>query len=255
MPGPTPEYHLDDAGNVRVDFVWGNLAMQPDHGRSADVLYTAGSQNVGWSGTTKYVSDALETGDYYQTLNNLTSRTPADNHVIAALGYSDFPSYIPNYAGDGDAGIEQVVPDLMRKTYAQATYALNKLNFNIRMNFHSPEIQYIESTDKTVRVYAYDPYAWDDSYLVGLRVGDKVFVDTGLYNFADLVTITAINEDGTDSWIEFETATALGLDDFASGNIWAGPDLHNVITVQRFWNLPGAILNENTNIYVRGLDW
>jgi hypothetical protein len=255
MPGPTPEYHLDDLGNVRVDFVWGNLAMQPDHGRSADELYTAGSQNVGWSGTTKYVSDTLQTGDYYQTLNNLTSRTPADNHVIATLGYSDFPSYIPNYAGDEDPGIEQVVPDLLRKTRAQATYALNKLNFNIQMNFHTPEIQYIESTGTTVRVYAYDNAAWGDSYLVGIRVGDKVFVDTGLYSFADLVTITAINEDGTDSWIEFETDTALNLDDFASGNIWAGPELHNVITVQRFWNLPGDIRDENTNIYVRGLDW
>ena len=254
MPGPTPEYHLDDAGNVRVDFVWGNLAMQPDHGRSDATLYAAGSENVGWSGTTTYVSDTLATGDYYQTLNNLTSRTPADNHIIAALGYSDFPSFIPNYAGDEDPGIEQVVPDLLRKTVAQAEYILGSLNFNLRNNFHNPIIGSIVSTDTTVRVFAYDSNAWDDSALVGIRVGDKVWVDNNLQDFgADPVTVTAINEDGDASWIEFETATALNLNDTAAGTIWAGPDLVNVITVQRFWNLPGDIRDENTNIYTRCL--
>lgn len=255
MPGPTPEYHLDDAGNVRVDFVWGNLAMQPDHGRSDATLYAAGSENVGWSGTTRYVSDTLATEDYYQTLNNLTSRTPADNHIIATTGWSDFPAFLPNYAGDGDPGIEQVVPDLVRKTFAQATEALNKINLNLVMNFHSPEVQSIESTDTTVRVYAYDPGSWGDSYLVGLRVGDKVWVDTSVDFGPDSLTITKVVEDGENSYIEFETATALSLDDSYSGNIWAAADLHNVITLQRFWNAPGSIKNENTNIYVRGLDW
>ena len=254
MPGPTPEYHLDDLGNVRVDFVWGNLAMQPDHGRSDSVIYTAGTENVGWSGTTTYISDTLATGDYYQTLNNLTSRTPADNHIIAALGYSDFPSFIPNYAGDEDPGIEQVVPNLLRKTVAQAEYALDVLNFNLRNNYHNPGINYIESTDKTVRVWAYDNDAWDDSSLVGIRVGDKVWVDNSYEDFGQSpVTVTAINEDGEDSWIEFETATALNLDDSAMGTIWAGPDLVDVITVQRFWNMPGDIRDENTNIYTRCL--
>jgi hypothetical protein len=76
-----------------------------------------------------------------------------------------------------------------------------------------------------------------------------------LYNFSDLVTITAVNEDEEDSWFEFETETALELDDTSTGNIWAGPDLERVVTVMRPWNQPGDIKDEGTNIYVRGLDW
>jgi len=34
-------YPVDDAGNPRVDFVWGNMAMQPDQQR--DVI-TSGSE-------------------------------------------------------------------------------------------------------------------------------------------------------------------------------------------------------------------
>ena len=258
MPGPTPEYHLDDAGNVRVDFVWGNMAMQPDHGRDYNEIgFGGGAGDNGWNSTWRYVSDTLQTGAYtnndsVQGLFNINPAIKTD-HSRASLGYSDFPSYIPNYAGDGDAGIEQVVPDLMRKTVAQAEYALNKLNFNLRNNYHNPSINYIESTDKTVRVWAYDNAAWDDSSLVGIRVGDKVWVDNNYQDFGDIITVTAINEDGENSWIEFETADALNLDDNAMGTIWAGPDLVNVITVQRFWNMPGDIRDENTNIYTRCL--
>ena len=262
MSGPTPEYHLDDAGNVRVDFVWGNMAMQPDHGRDGNESYFGGGAgDQGWSTAWLYQSYELEQGDY--TNNNgvrwLFDINPAikTDHSRASRGYSDFPSYIPNYAGDEDPGIEQVVPDLIRKTNAQATYELDKLNLNLAMNYHNPAVQYIESTDKTVRVYAYDTNAygggWDQAYLVGLRAGDKVWVDNNLYSFGDIVTITKVNEDGENSWFEFETATALNLDGSATGTIWAGPDLVNVITVMRPWNQPGDIKNENTNIYVRGL--
>jgi hypothetical protein len=252
---PTPQYHLDDLGNVRVDFVWGNLAMQPDHGRSDATIVPANVQNVGWTQGGVKVSDTLQTGDYYQTLNNLTSRTPADSHTIATTGYSNFPSFLPDYAGDGDAGIEQIVPDLIRKTLAQANYALDMLNLNLFANGHDITIDYIESTGTTVRVYAWDTDRWDDDVaLVGLRVGDKVWVDNNLEDFGDLVTITSLNSDGESSWIEFETATALNLDDSAIGNIWAGPDLTNVITLMRFWNQPGDIKNEGTNIHVRYLN-
>jgi hypothetical protein len=262
MPGPTPEYHLDDAGNVRVDFVWGNMAMQPDHGRTdGTTTFGGGAGDYGWSSTSKHVSDTLQTGDYTNdySVQGLFDINPAikTDHIRASLGYSDFPSYIPNYAGDADPGIEQVVPDLLRKTQAQAIYDLGKLNFNLSMSYHNITINHITSTDTTVRVYCYDTNAAGggsaQAYLVGLRAGDKVSVDTGAYYFADLVTITAVNEDGENSWIEFVTETAINYDDSASGNIYAGPDLVNVITVMRSWNQPGAILNENTNIYVRGL--
>jgi len=258
MPGPTPEYHLDDAGNVRVDFVWGNMAMQPDHSRDGNEFsFGGGAGDIGWNSTLSYDSYELAQGAYtndtaVQALFDINPAIGTD-HSRALLGYSDFPSYIPNYAGDGDPGIEQVVPNLIRMTTAQAEYELNKLNFNLSNNYHNPYIQGITSTDKTVRVYAYDNAASGDSALVGIRVGDKVWVDNNLYNFVDIVTVTAINDDGESSWIEFETATALNLDDNAAGTIYAGPDLVNVITVQRFWNPAGSIKNENTNIYTRCL--
>lgn len=58
---------LDDAGNVRVDHVWGNFPLQPNDARGAAVL------------------------DY-----------ALDNHVIAETGRYGFPSYDSTWVGDGD---------------------------------------------------------------------------------------------------------------------------------------------------------
>jgi hypothetical protein len=235
--------------------------MQPDHGRDGnESTFGGGAGDRGWASTWSYQSYELGQGDYTNNdgVRWLFDINPAigTDHSRASLGYSDFPSYIPNYAGDEDPGIEQVVPNLIRKTVAQAEYDLNALNFNLRNNYHNPNVQYIESTDKTVRVWAYDGAAYGDSPLVGIKPGDKVWVDNNLYDFGGIVTITAVSDNlevNEDSWVEFETATALNLDDYAEGTIYAGPDLVNVITVQRFWNLPGDIRDENTNIYTRCL--
>ena len=253
--------HRDDSGNVQVDFVWGNLPLQPNDDRTDQHISPSNVQNVGWTQGDQYTSDTLRTSDYNVTLNNLSYKVPADSHTIATLGYSNFPGYIPNYAGDGDTGLEAVVPNLIRLTRSQAIYELDKVNLDLRMYYHTPVVNYIESTGTTVRVWAYDTDAagggYAQAYLVGLRAGDKVYVNNNLEPFSDLVTITAVNEDGTDSWIEFEVETAFepALDGEATGNIWAGPELERVITVMRGWNQPGDIKDEGTNIYVRGLDW
>ena len=242
-------------GNVQVDRVWGNIPMQPDDDRTDSYIGIPQVQDVGWSQAFKVTSDNLRTADYNLELNNLEVKAPADSHTIATLGYSNFPAYIENYAGDDDPELEQVVPNLVRKTLAQAAYELDKLNLDLFETGHDIEVQSIVSDGTTVRVYAYDTDPWDNELaLVGLKVGDKVWVDNNLEDFGDLVTITALNADGEDSWIEFETATALNLDDSALGNIWAGPDLVDVITIQRFWNQPGDIKDEGTNIHVRYLN-
>ena len=255
--------HRDDSGNVQVDFVWGNMPLQPNDDRTDQgVSFGGGAGDVSWASTYSYTSDTLRTADYYN--NNAVQdlfdiKVPADSHTIATTGYSNFPGFIPDYAGDGDTGLEAVVPNLLRLTRSQAEYELDKVNLDLRMYYHTPTINYIESTGTTVRVSCYDTDAagggWSQAYLVGLRAGDKVYVDASLYNFSDLVTITNVNEDEEDSWFEFETATALELDDTSTGNIWAGPDLERVVTVMRPWNQPGDIKDEGTNIYVRGLDW
>ena len=211
--------HNDDGGNIQVDFVWGNMPMQPDDVRM----------------------EALD-GDL-------------DNHSTAIYGYSNFPGYIPNYPGDEDSGLEAVVPDIIRKTLTQATVLLDTAHLNNRFNDHYPTVFGLVSTGKTVRVYAYDTNAYGggyaEAYLVGLRPGDKVYVNNNEYNFDGEVTVTAINEDGTDSWFEFETATELNLETSADGTVYAGSNLVNVITVMRGWNQPGDIKNEYTNIYAR----
>jgi hypothetical protein len=254
------------SGNVQVDRVWGNMPMQPNDDRSDQYInFGGGAGDIGWDNTWTYTSDTLRTSPYYNSdsVQELFTILPATgtDHNNVAIGYSNFPGYIPNYAGDEDPGLETVIPDVLRMTIAQATDALDKANLNVRFNLHNPTVQYIESTGKTVRVYAFDENAngggGEQAFLVGLKAGDKVYVDNDYQTFNELVTITKVNEDGEDSWIEFEVAEAFdpALDDYANGTIWAGPDLHNVVTVMRYWNQPGGIVDENVNVYLRGLDW
>ena len=112
-------YPVDDAGNVRVDFVWGNFPLQPDQqrvntGGEGENITTDGNWTVikeTGSSTLAYGWDSLSfpTGDgggeRYQTFE-------WDNHEIATTGYSNYPSFIPDYSGDGDTGLEAVVPNL-----------------------------------------------------------------------------------------------------------------------------------------------
>ena len=65
---------IDDAGNVCVDFVWGNFPMQPNDDR-----------------------DEATQGDLSAT---------GDNHVIAYAGWNGYPLYTPN---DDGAGVGYVV--------------------------------------------------------------------------------------------------------------------------------------------------
>jgi hypothetical protein len=89
----------DSAGNVKVDFVWGNHPMQPNDVRTDGTPVTTvaadADQNYDWNGYTEYPSARLN---------------PAlDNHVIAEAEWNNYPSFTPgagNYkvtaaSGDG----------------------------------------------------------------------------------------------------------------------------------------------------------
>ena len=134
-------------------------------------------------------------------------------------------------------------------------YDLDKVGLNLFAVAHNPDIYGIVSDGTTIRVYAYDGSAYGDSALVGLRAGDKVWIDNSEYDFGDVMTITKVNDDGEDSWIEFEYTEELELDDSATGTVWPGPDLQDVVTVVRYWNEEGDIVNTGRNIYVRALNW
>jgi hypothetical protein len=90
---------LDDAGNVAIDFVWGNLPMQPNDARP-DV-------------TANRLDPAL------------------DNHIIALSGWNGFPLYNPNTAGEDVAGSTDYIltPNVLGLTTALAQDALKDASF------------------------------------------------------------------------------------------------------------------------------
>lgn len=76
----------DSAGNVRVDFVWGNYPMQPNDDRTdgtpvATVAANA-SQNYNWNGYSEYPSARL------------TAAT-TNNHTVAEAEWNNYPSFLP----------------------------------------------------------------------------------------------------------------------------------------------------------------
>jgi hypothetical protein len=99
---------LDDAGNVAVDFVWGNFPLQPNDQRPDT---TAGRLDF-----------AL------------------DNHVIAQVGWNGYPGYAPNTDGsavDSDSPADGIqadeiflkVPTVVGLTTALAVDALKDAGF------------------------------------------------------------------------------------------------------------------------------
>ena len=136
-------YPVDDAGNPRVDFVWGNMAMQPNDQRDVvtagpEPLYPAnGEGNFGWDATFIYpseglyssVTQALSIGDkdgVNASWDSVTYRTvsvPADNHSTALTGYKGFPSFIQGAPYD-DTTPNVVVPNVVGQTEGAATTAL-----------------------------------------------------------------------------------------------------------------------------------
>ena len=85
---------LDTAGEVAIDFVWGNFPIQPNDARP----------------------------------NTATGRLdPAlDNHIIALSGWNGFPQYSPNTTGEDVAGATDyvLVPSVLGFTTALATDAM-----------------------------------------------------------------------------------------------------------------------------------
>ena len=89
---------LDDAGNVVVDFVWGNFPLQPNDQRPDTA--------------TGRLDFAL------------------DNHVIAQTGWNGYPLYVPNTDGEYVSGTPFiVVPNVLGLTTALALDALKDAGY------------------------------------------------------------------------------------------------------------------------------
>ena len=242
-------YPKDDSGQVQVDFVWGNFPLQPDELRGEDTLDPT-----------------------------------LDNHSIAINGWSNYPQFIPNYDGlvqytgnedsalrnddnqndgDADAELEVVVPDFVRMTRMAAGDLASDLGLDLYDFGHNLTVNGVESTGKTVRVFAWDTDYGDwsnasEAALIGLRAGDQVYftgleIDEVPVDFGT-VKVTKVNNDGDASWFEFKVATAPepAYDAAAVGSVWAGPNLVDIVTVQRpNSTAPGDIVNEGRNVNIR----
>jgi hypothetical protein len=140
-------YPLDDNGNIRVDFVWGNVPMQPDEQRTDDNADWNDNYNQpgdrGWTAPSQgATSDTLNT-TYDQGLSvgdkdgandswdDVTERLVVvpSTHDIIKTGYNNYPAYIPDYSGDGDTGLEAVVPNVFSMTDAEARAAIEGAGF------------------------------------------------------------------------------------------------------------------------------
>jgi len=85
---------LDSAGNVVVDFVWGNFPLQPNDVRTAN-----GGSDLNYA---------------------------LDTHDIAETGWNGYPLYTPNTTGSQSGGVDYVlVPSVIGLTTVLATDALN----------------------------------------------------------------------------------------------------------------------------------
>lgn len=138
-------YPLDDNGNIRVDFVWGNVPMQPDEQRTDQNADWVNEHNQpgdrGWSAPSDgATSDTLNsdylnflsvgdqsTDTWWQEVDTREVLVPSA-HDIAQTGYNNFPAFLPNYAGDGDSDLEVAVPDLSGVARADMSYVLAQLN-------------------------------------------------------------------------------------------------------------------------------
>ena len=88
---------LDSAGNVAVDFVWGNIPMQPNDAR-----------------------DEAVQGDLSAT---------GDNHVIAYAKWNGYPLFIPNTVGAGVGYV--VVPSVLGVDTATAVDTLDDAGLTV----------------------------------------------------------------------------------------------------------------------------
>lgn len=125
------------SGNIRVDFVWGNIPGQPNDDRGSSPSYNATGGGTGdkqWSTTTDIASDQLTTTPISRTLGGLTYTTETDNHVRIINGWSGYPSYTPNTSFP-TSGSTVVVPNVVGLTLTEADRTLNVAGFNTSVTY------------------------------------------------------------------------------------------------------------------------
>ena len=147
---------LDTAGNVAVDFVWGNFPLQPN-----DVREENGGELL----------DA-----------------DLDNHSIAYEGWNGYPLYTPNTEGAEGAGYI-VVPSVIGQTTANATDILEDAGLVVTVGTAATnaakDITRFNATSATVAV------VYTSSASTAYPVGTKLAIALGTAAGSDPVAVPA----------------------------------------------------------------
>jgi hypothetical protein len=147
---------VDDSGNVVVEFVWGNVPMQPNDVRE---------ENGG---------DLLD--------------PDLDNHSIAYEGWNGYPLYTPGLAGAEGAGYI-VVPSVIGLTTAAATRVLTDDGLVVTAGTAATnakqDITRFDATSTTVAV------VYTSTASTSYPVGTKVVIAAGTPAEADPVNLPA----------------------------------------------------------------
>ena len=163
-------------GNVLVDFVWGNYAMQPNDDRIDGESVVVGpnvAQNRQWSGWSVWYSNTLQTTDYDVSIGNIygvnTYPTPADNHINNTIGWDAFPAYTPE-AGITEGGSDNM-PNFVGLTVEAAANLALATGFRVtsvvttKSGTHAPGFVYAQNRNAgdsfshgtTIQLSVYEP--------------------------------------------------------------------------------------------------
>lgn len=126
-------YPNNTAGNIAVDFVWGNLPMQPDDDRTGDgnatvVVAVDYAQNIDWGGYSVKQSPALTKTDITVNLSPGLTSVVGNNHSVALNNWNGYPDYTPA-APFLDTVDQAAVPNVVGLTETAAGAALVAAGF------------------------------------------------------------------------------------------------------------------------------
>ena len=188
-------YPVDDLGNPRVDFVWGQFPLQPNDQRERTdgeganittdgnwtVIKERGSSNLS-SGVTELTFGTGDGG------NTRTQTFEYDSHTIATTGYSNYPAFEPNYAGDGDIDIETfvIMPNLVGLTTTAANALISGLGF--------PTNVQVVNTTWVGATTVNDGKIESQSPLAGVKTANDVYVNVQKYNAPEVPNVVGLTE-------------------------------------------------------------
>lgn len=150
---------------ARVDFVWGNMPMQPDDERDGDgtateVVAANAAQNVGWSGFSVWKSDVLdETKGNHKMATKKWLNFPANDRTAPFLDLVANAT-VPNVVGltEAAANTALVAANLVKGTVTTTATGATALNDGkVKTQSVAAAAKVNEGTAVNLVLYAYTP--------------------------------------------------------------------------------------------------